>query len=102
MFHPSVNHSNLDLQYLVSDIQIIELRFTTARRRKHVSVRFSLTPHSIALTNHINRLMFWAVDQNLYNVDELTKNAEDQLQRAIERDSSPEDISLLREALVHV
>lgn len=46
--------------------------------------------------------MFWAVDQNLYNVDELTKNAEDQLQRAIERDSSPEDISLLREALVHV
>jgi hypothetical protein len=49
-----------------------------------------------------DRLMFWAVDDKLYNVDGLTKNASEMVQNAIKRNIPQRDMSLLQDALYHV
>ncbi|KDQ33056.1 hypothetical protein PLEOSDRAFT_21950 [Pleurotus ostreatus PC15] len=55
----------------------------------------------LAVAN-LSQIMFWGTSEDRYNVFELSQNAEQQEQRAIERGSSPQDIQLLREALSHV
>jgi hypothetical protein len=50
----------------------------------------------------ISRLLFWHVDDRLYNADELVKNANEHIQRAIKRGTSEEDISLLKSAFQHL
>jgi hypothetical protein len=46
--------------------------------------------------------MFWAVDDELYNVDSLTKIASEVLQNAIKRNIPQRDMSLLQDALYHM
>jgi len=50
----------------------------------------------------MSQTMFWSVDENRYFVKELHKDADKQIQRAIERSRPPEDIALLRDALRHM
>jgi hypothetical protein len=50
----------------------------------------------------ITRLFFWRVDDRLYNVDELVKNANEYIQRAIKRGIPEEDISMLKSAFQHL
>lgn len=48
------------------------------------------------------RLLFYRVDDQLYNADELVKNANEHIQRALKRGVSEEDLSLLRSAFKHL
>jgi hypothetical protein len=47
------------------------------------------------------RALFWKVDPDLYNVDEMAKNAPNMLQNAIKRNVSQQDLSLLQNAFMH-
>jgi hypothetical protein len=49
-----------------------------------------------------NRIMFWFVDPNMFNVDEMAKNASTDLRKAAERKVSSDDMRLMREAYIHV
>jgi hypothetical protein len=49
-----------------------------------------------------SRLLFWRVDDRLYNADELVKNANKHIERAIKRGMPEEDISLLESAFNHL
>lgn len=47
--------------------------------------------------------MFWFVDEGLYYVDELTKNAQQHIENAIKRpNTTQEDKILLKEAFKHM
>lgn len=46
--------------------------------------------------------MFWSVDDGKYNVDQLARDAQIHINRAIERNTSPEDMNLLHDAFHHV
>lgn len=46
--------------------------------------------------------MFWHIDEDAYNIDELANNVDKMVQTAIERDSSPEDMEMIRHSAKHV
>lgn len=46
--------------------------------------------------------MFWHIDEDAYNIDELVKNVDEMVQTAIERESSPEDLEMIRQSAKHV
>jgi hypothetical protein len=49
----------------------------------------------------LDRLMFWTIDDELYNVDNIVKEAQDLRTRAIDRNRPEYDIKLLNDALMH-
>ncbi|VDB82884.1 unnamed protein product [Peniophora sp. CBMAI 1063] len=52
--------------------------------------------------SNMSQLMFWRVDDNMYNVEELYRACEPTLQRATERGVSAADMELLKQAVFHV
>jgi hypothetical protein len=46
--------------------------------------------------------MFWSTDDGLYNVDQLTRNAQDHIDTALKRNTPKEDMELLQEAFEHM
>lgn len=46
--------------------------------------------------------MFWSIDENLYNADQLLEDAQVHINRAIERNAPPEDLELLHKAFKHL
>ena len=46
--------------------------------------------------------MFWHIDEDAYNIDELAKNVDKMAQTAIERNSSPKDLEMIRQSAQHV
>ncbi|KAI0034030.1 SNF2 family N-terminal domain-containing protein [Vararia minispora EC-137] len=54
------------------------------------------------VVENMSQLMFWRVDENRYNVDELSHNLEGMLTRAKERNISESDMILLKQAVRHV
>jgi hypothetical protein len=46
--------------------------------------------------------MFWSTDEGLYNVDQLTKNAQDHIITALKRNMPKEDLELLHDAFKHM
>lgn len=46
--------------------------------------------------------MFWSTDEGLYNVDQLTQDAQDHINTAMKRNVPKEDMELLREAFKHM
>jgi hypothetical protein len=50
----------------------------------------------------LSRLMFWSVDETLYNVDQLMENAQATIERALKRNMPQEDIQLAQEAFRHM
>ncbi|KAF9261183.1 hypothetical protein L218DRAFT_980972, partial [Marasmius fiardii PR-910] len=51
---------------------------------------------------NMSQVLFWSVDQNLYNIEELHKGAEMYLKRFVERNVGEEDMRLAKEAFSHV
>ncbi|KXN91423.1 DNA repair protein rad5 [Leucoagaricus sp. SymC.cos] len=51
---------------------------------------------------NMSQLMFWSVDETLYNVDQLVENAQSTIDRALQRNIPPEDIQLVRDAFHHI
>ncbi|EKM82385.1 hypothetical protein AGABI1DRAFT_67996 [Agaricus bisporus var. burnettii JB137-S8] len=51
---------------------------------------------------NMSQLMFWSVDETLYNADQLMQTAQATTDLAISRNMPPEDIQLLQEAFRHV
>jgi len=48
------------------------------------------------------RMLFWHVDDNLYNSEQLLDSAQTHIDRAKERNMPPEDISALEQAFEHL
>lgn len=46
--------------------------------------------------------MFWSIDENLYNADQLLEEAQTHIDRAIERKAPAEDLELLQNAFKHL
>ncbi|KAK1224204.1 hypothetical protein PQX77_012904 [Marasmius sp. AFHP31] len=53
------------------------------------------------LVKNMSQILFWSVDQGVYNVEELHKNGHLTLARAERRQVGPEDMKLAKEALAH-
>ncbi|KAF9449589.1 hypothetical protein P691DRAFT_702942 [Macrolepiota fuliginosa MF-IS2] len=51
---------------------------------------------------NMSQLMFWSVDETLYNVDQLVQNARSTVDRALQRNMPQEDIQLVEEAFRHI
>ncbi|KAJ2928027.1 hypothetical protein H1R20_g9068, partial [Candolleomyces eurysporus] len=51
---------------------------------------------------NMSQIMFWSTDEQLYNAEQLHKDAATHMNRAIERQRPPEDIALLKDALRHI
>ncbi|KAF9014155.1 hypothetical protein BDQ17DRAFT_1536631 [Cyathus striatus] len=51
---------------------------------------------------NMSQLMFWSVDERLYNVDQLVEDAQVHIDRALDRNAPPEDMELLYNAFKHV
>ncbi|KAJ8456942.1 hypothetical protein ONZ45_g18517 [Pleurotus djamor] len=51
---------------------------------------------------NLSQIMFWGTSEDLYNVVELLRTAEAQIERAKERGISVEDMQMLQDALAHV
>lgn len=51
---------------------------------------------------NMSQLMFWSTDEGLYNVDQLTQDAQDHINTAMKRNVPKEDMELLREAFKHI
>lgn len=51
---------------------------------------------------NMSQLMFWSVEDGRYNVDQLARDAQIHINRAIERNTPPEDMNLLYDAFKHV
>ncbi|KZV71605.1 hypothetical protein PENSPDRAFT_605479 [Peniophora sp. CONT] len=51
---------------------------------------------------NMSQLMFWRVDENMYNVEDLARTCEQTLQRAEKRNASRQDMELLKQAVLHV
>ncbi|KAG7092981.1 hypothetical protein E1B28_009281 [Marasmius oreades] len=51
---------------------------------------------------NMSQLLFWSVDQNMYNVEELNRAADAYLKRFAERNTGEEDMSLAKESFSHV
>ncbi|THH11563.1 hypothetical protein EW146_g8002 [Bondarzewia mesenterica] len=54
------------------------------------------------LVENMSQMMFWHVDDNFFNVDELVKHIEEMVERAIRRQVPPEDIAMIRQSAKHV
>lgn len=50
----------------------------------------------------MSQLMFWSVADDLYNVVELVRTADEKMKTAVERRRPPEDIKLLADAIRHM
>ncbi|KAJ8092645.1 hypothetical protein PM082_006973 [Marasmius tenuissimus] len=53
------------------------------------------------LVKNMSQILFWSVDQGMYNVEELHKNGPSMLAHAEQRQIVPEDMKLAKEALAH-
>ncbi|TFK36351.1 hypothetical protein BDQ12DRAFT_686775 [Crucibulum laeve] len=51
---------------------------------------------------NMSQIMFWSVDDGLYQTDQLLRDAEIHIKRAIERGTPPEDMKLLYDAFKHI
>ncbi|OBZ69321.1 hypothetical protein A0H81_10948 [Grifola frondosa] len=54
------------------------------------------------LVGSISHVMFWHVDDNLFRVDEVLKNAEKALETALKRQKGSEDIELIQQSITHL
>lgn len=50
----------------------------------------------------ISRLLFWFVSDDLYNSEQLVADADEYINKAVERGMPPEDISAIEMALMHL
>ncbi|KAI0053959.1 hypothetical protein FA95DRAFT_1551738 [Auriscalpium vulgare] len=54
------------------------------------------------LVANYSQLMFWHVDEKMYNVDELTNSIDNVIERAASRQNSLSDMTLLKASKVHI
>lgn len=77
-----------------------ECRRSSTGGSKYVAV-CNLFYEPCFLLSKFNRLMFWAVDDNLYNSAEMLKISTKTLDKALDS-ASPEDVNLLKDAYHHL
>lgn len=102
LFHPKVTPLLLIIEVSAGLMTFVERRSFTANRREYVAVRVAVYYIQHRFNFALIRVMFWGVDDNLYNAMENIQNSERLIQTAQERSSSIEDQTLLTEAITHL
>lgn len=100
MFHPRVGYWLISVVVLANSLRRRMPNFCRSQLKTCRSKKISRT--SIAWLIKICRLMFWSVNEELYNVDQLTRDAQATIDLAMRRNMSPEDIQLVQEAFRHM
>ncbi|KAL0571366.1 hypothetical protein V5O48_010604, partial [Marasmius crinis-equi] len=60
------------------------------------------TEHLQLLVENMSQILFWSVDETLYNVHDMHHSADAVLERAMKRDVTEADRKLAKEAIIHV
>ncbi|KAF8077645.1 hypothetical protein FPV67DRAFT_1462505 [Lyophyllum atratum] len=107
---PPVNHKSvlLDLDpYLVKSYNAMQAGIAiNAVDSQRTDQDYMFHPRNADMLQttmkNMSQLMFWSSDDTLYNVDEVSENADKFIEVALRRNAPQEDIRLLKEALKHI
>ncbi|KAI0062218.1 hypothetical protein BV25DRAFT_1885404 [Artomyces pyxidatus] len=95
----AVDSERTDQDYLFHPQHAAELRLLVENMSQCVSQHLPSYSLNCML---LSRIMFWRVDEDIFNLQELSNNIDPMIQRAKDRNISPDDLRLLCDSKIHI